>query len=191
MIREHLLVFGPVMLASWLLVTYLWPRLLMLVYKRAILAHGVGNGPILLNTLQAVPEALFADPIGAAGSASKLATRGVNRDTLYVVGWLDLSKGAQVMHVPDMMGRYYSVQFADPSTNTTFAYVGKRTTGTGAGDFLITGPGWSGEPPSGMTRIPSPNDAVLVAGRVFVRDESDLPVAHHLATQIRLAPLRG
>ena len=64
----------------------------------------------------------------------------MNRDTLLTIGWLDLSKGAQIFHVPDMAGRYYSVQFTDPSKNINFAYVGKRTTGTKAGDYLITGP---------------------------------------------------
>jgi hypothetical protein len=32
-----------------------------------------------------------------------LATTGVNRDTLYVVGWLNLSKGSLVLHVPDIL----------------------------------------------------------------------------------------
>ena len=188
--REHLLIFTSFALASWFLVTYFWPRMLLYAYKRAILAQGVGLGPIPLNTLQAVPQALFADPVHAPASASKLVTRGVNRDTLYVVGWLDLSKGPQVMRVPDMGGRYYSVQFTDPSKNTTFAYVGKRTTGTKAGDFLIAGPRWNGQTPGGMTQISSPNNSVLVAGRVFVENESDLPIAHRLSTQIQLTTLR-
>ena len=51
------------------------------------------------------------------------------------------------MHVPDMADRYYSVQFTDPSKNTNFAYVGKRTTGTQAGDYLMSGPGWEGQVP--------------------------------------------
>ena len=71
-------------------------------------------------------------------------TVGVNHDTLPTVGWLDLRNGPLVLHVPDMngpdsSGRYYSVQFTDPSKNTNFAYVGTRTTGTQAGDFLISG----------------------------------------------------
>lgn len=60
---------------------------------------------------------------------------GVNHDTLLTVGWLDLRKGAQILRVPEMAGRYYSVQFNDPSKNANFAYVGKRTAGTGAGDL--------------------------------------------------------
>ena len=46
-------------------------------------------------------------------------TVGVNHDTLLTVGWLDLSKGPQVLHVPDFSGRYYSVQFTDPFDGTT------------------------------------------------------------------------
>jgi hypothetical protein len=163
--------------------------MLLYVFKRAILVQGVGNGPIPLNTLQALPKALFADPLHPPASSSKLAVTGVNRDTLYIVGWLDLSKASLVLHVPDMAGRYYSVQFTDPSSNTNFAYVGKRTTGTERGDFLITRTNWKGQVPSGMRQIRSPNKSVLVVGRVFVKDDSDLSTAHALATKIQLTPL--
>jgi hypothetical protein len=115
----------------------------------------------------------------------------VNRDTLLTAGWLDLSKGPQVLQVPDMNGRYYSVQFTDPSDNTNFAYVGKRTTGTQAGDYLVSGPGWEGQVPSGMTQISSPNNAVLVIGRVLVYSDSDLSTAYDLSKQIQLTPLSG
>ena len=113
----------------------------------------------------------------------------MNRDTLITIGWLDLSKGPQILHVPDMAGRYYSVQFTDPSKNTNFAYVGKHTTGTDAGGYLISGPGWKGAVPRGMTQISSPNNSVLVIGRVFVESDSDLPTAYALARQIQLVPL--
>ena len=151
------------------------------VYKRALLVKGFGDGPIPVNALSTEPQALFADPLHAPASASKLATTGVNRDTLITAGWLDLSKEPQVLHVPDMNGRYYSVQFTDPSDNTNFAYVGKRTTGTQAGDYLVSGPGWEGQVPSGMTQISSPNNAVLVLGRVLVESDSDLSTAYDLS----------
>jgi hypothetical protein len=88
-----------------------------------------------------------------------------------------------------MAGRYYSVQFTDPSDGTNFAYVGKRTTGTGAGDYLISGPGWKGSVSQGMKQIASPHHSVLVIGRVFVESDSDLPPAYGLAKQIQLTPL--
>jgi hypothetical protein len=188
---EHLLLFAAVAAASWFLFTYFWPRLLLSVYKRAILAKGFGEGPIPVNTLCTEPQELFADPLHAPASAPKLATTGVNHDTLLTAGWLDLSKGAQVLHVPEMAGRYYSVQLTDPSDNTNFAYVGKRTTGTQAGDYLITGPGWKGQTPGGMPQIASPNKSVLVIGRVLVESDSDLATAYALSKQIGLTPLSG
>jgi hypothetical protein len=191
MVYEHLLIFGLVMILVWFLVIYFWPSLLLSVYKRGILVNGFGDGPIPVNTLHTEPQALFADPIHPPASASKLATTGVNRDTLLTVGWLDLSKGPLVLHVPGMNDRYYSVQFTDPLKNTNFAYVGTRTTGTQAGDYLVSGPGWKGQIPSDMTQISSPNNSVLVAGRVFVESDSDLSTAYDLSKQIHLTPLSG
>ena len=188
---EHLLLFGSVMVAAWFLFTYFWPRMLLSVFKRAILVKGFGDGPIPVNTLYTEPQTLFADPLHAPASASKLATTGVNHDTLMTGGVLDLSKGPQVLHVPDMAGRYYSVQFTDPSKNTNFAYVGTRVTGTQAGDYLITRPGWNGQVPGGMPQISSPNNSVLVFGRVLVESDSDLPTAYALSKQIQLTPLSG
>jgi hypothetical protein len=83
------------------------------------------------------------------------------------------------------------VQFTDPSNNTIFAYVGKRTTGTEAGDYLISGPGWKGSVPQRMVQISSPNNSVLVFGRVLVESDSDLPTAYALSKQIQLTPLNG
>jgi hypothetical protein len=190
MILEDLLIFGSVMLVVWFLFIYKWPGMLLYVYKRAILVKGFGEGPIPVNTLYTEPQKLFAEPIiSQSVSSSNLMTVGVNHDTLATVGWLDLSKGPRVLHVPDMNGRYYSVQFTNPSNNTSFAYVGKRTTGTEAGDYLITGPNWKGQVPGGMKQISSPNNSVLVLGRVLVENDSDLPTAHHLTEQIQLTPL--
>lgn len=183
---EHLLIFGSFMVASWFIVIYFLPRMLLSVFKRAILVKGFGEGPVPINTLYTQPQAQFADPLHSSGS--HLTTTGVNRDTLITIGWLDL-KGPQILHVPDMAGRYYSVQFTDPSKNTTFTYVGKRTTGTEAGAYLISGPGWKGVVPQGVSQISSPNNSVLIIGRVLVGSDSDLPAAYRLSKQIQLSSL--
>jgi hypothetical protein len=188
---EHVLIFGGVCIATWFLVTYSWPRLLLYVYKRALLVKGFGDGPVPINTLYTQPQALFADPLRVSlpPGSSNLMSSGTNRDTLYVVGWLDLSKGPLLLHVPDMNDRYYSMQFTDPSKNTNFAYVGTRTTGTKAGVYLIAGPNWKGQVPSGMKQLSSPNNSVLTVGRVFVENDSDVPTAYGLAKQIQLTSL--
>ena len=187
---KHLLLFAAVMIPTWSVFIYFWPRLMLSVYKRAILVKGFGDGPIPVNTLYTQPQKLFAEPLTAqTASSSNLMTVGVNHDTLSTAGWLDLSKGPLVLHVPDMNDRYYSVQFTDPSKNVNFAYVGKRTTGTQAGDYLVSGPGWKGPVPSGMKQISSPNNSVLLLGRVLVYSDNDLSTAYGLSKQIQLTPL--
>jgi hypothetical protein len=184
---SQLITFIVVAVIVWGLGTfvflYFWPPITYSAYKRAVVVHGLGGDPIPVNTLYAVPT--LASP--SASNSSLLATG--TDDVLYVGGLLDLSKGPQILHVPDMAGRYYSVQFTDPSDGTNFAYVGKRTTGTEAGDYLIIGPRWKGTVSQAMTQIASPHNAVLVIGRVFVESDSDLPTAYELAKQIQLTPL--
>ena len=190
---KHLLIFGSVILMAWVLGTFLliyfWPHFVSNIYKKAIVNQGFGNGPVPINTLYTEPQQLFAEPLTAQStSGSNLMTVGVNHDTLLTVGWLDLSKGPQILQVPDFSGRYYSVQVTDPF-DIDFPYVGTRTTGTQAGDYLIIGPGWKGQVPGGMKQIASLNNSVLVIGRVLVYSDSDLPTAYALAKQIQLMPL--
>src|SRR5690242_17577891 len=162
---------------------YFWPPITYSAYKRAVVRHGLGGDPIPINTLQAAPT--LSSP--SASNSSLLATG--TDDVLYIGGALDLSTGPQVLHVPDMAGRYYSVQFTDPSDGANFAYVGKRTTGTEAGNYLISGPDWKGTVPQAMTQIASPHNSVLVVGRVFVESDSDLPTAYALSKQLHMTPL--
>lgn len=161
---------------------YLWPRMTVHGFKSAILKRGFGSGPIPVNTLYAEPKISSASPTGSLMGVG-------TDDVLYVAGWLDLKNGPQVLHVPDMAGRYYSLQFTDPSTSANFAYVGKRVTGTKAGDYLLSASGWKGTVPNGMTQISAPHGSALVIGRVFVAKDSDQPAAYELARQLKLAPL--
>ena len=75
---------------------------------------------------------------------------------------------ADIIHMPDFSGHYYSVQVSYRSNGAAFGYVGTRTKGTAADDHLVTGPNWKGQTPGGMTQIAHPNNAVLVIRRVLV-----------------------
>ena len=160
-----------------------WPRITVNGFKRVILTRGFGNGPIPINTMYAV-----SDTSSESAAAGSLIATGTD-DVLYVGGWLDVRDRPQVLHVPEMAGRYYSVQFTDPATSANFAYVGKRTTGTAESDFLLTGPSWKGTVPAGMTPIACPGGSALLIGRVFVADDADRSTAFALAQQIGLSPL--
>ena len=162
---------------------YSIPPLIYKGYEKAIVQDGLGSGSAIpVNTLYTSPQ------LASPSAKSTFLRTGANTDTLYSAGWLDLKEKPLVLHVPDMNGRYYSVQLTDPKTGSDFAYVGRRTTGTAAGDYLITGPGWSGSVPPGMKRISSPDNSVLILGRLLVQNKDDLATAYNLSKQITLSP---
>ena len=100
-----------------------------------------------------------------------------NFDTLYSLGWLDLTSEPVVISVPDTYGRYYLLQLLDMWTDS-FAGVGKRTTGTGPGDFAVVGPGWRGDLPQGLQRINAPTPFVWVIGRTRTDGPQDYDAVH-------------
>ena len=185
--KSHLRTFALTAIVAWGLGTcaliYFSPHMFYNALKRAIVKRGLGikAGGIPVNTFYTFPA--LASP---SLSKSPWVLTG-NRDTLYTGGVLDLGKGPEILHVPDMAGRYYSIEFVDPWLEI-FADVGRRTAGTHAGDYLISGPDWKGALPSGLTQIVAPNNSVLVIGRVLVERDDDLSTAYGLAKQIQLTP---
>jgi hypothetical protein len=185
---HHLLVFFACLFVSIFVATAVFintvPSKMTEGFRQAILVDGLGTGaPIPVNTLYTAPD------IASPDTASITILTTGNQDTLYTGAWLDLSAGPLVLQVPDMDDRYYSIQFTDPQHDSVFAYVGRRTTGTGAGTFLITGPGWNSELPEGMTQIASPGNEVFLLARVFVTNAEEVPLVYELSKQITLEPL--
>jgi hypothetical protein len=76
----------------------------------------------------------------------------------------------------------------DAWTNV-FASPGKRTTGTKAGHFAITGPGWSGTLPKGVAEIKSPTSMVWLLGRTQTNGPKDYPAVHAIEDGYKLVPL--
>jgi hypothetical protein len=76
-----------------------------------------------------------------------------NSDTPYSFLTMDLRAEPIVISVPEIQkDRYYSIMFLDLYTYI-YDVVGSRTTGNGAGKFLIAGPDWKGELPAGIDKI--------------------------------------
>ena len=80
------------------------------------------------------------------------------------------------------------MQFLDAYTNS-FAYVGRRTTGTRPGRFAIVPPGWRGRLPRGVKSIRSPTPVAWMLGRTLVDGPADLPAVNAIQRGYTLTPL--
>ncbi len=112
-----------------------------------------------------------------------------NADTLYTTGWMDVGKEAWVLSIPDAKGRYYLMPMLDGWTDV-FQAPGKRTTGTKAQKYLITGPGWKGKVPKGVKQYKSPTGIVWLLGRIYCTGTpEDYAAVHAMQDEISIVPL--
>jgi hypothetical protein len=147
-----------------------------------------------VTTNAAKPEGLHG-PMGQFASAREYPTAAFkdvtapNADTLYSSAWLDLSKEPYILHIPDEHGRYYLMPMLESWTNV-FADPGTRTTGTGAGDFAIVGPGWHGELPPGVEELRASTNLVWIIGRTYCTGTpEDYAAVHAIQDEYKLVPL--
>ena len=136
------------------------------------------KGP--MNTFVNVPEYPPANFKGVVRS---------NFDTLYSASWLDMTKEPVVISVPDTNGRYYLLPMLDMWTDV-FSSPGWRTTGTKAGTFLVTPPGWRPDLrdkfaeefklPKDTQRINAPTPYVWVIGRTKTDGPHDYDAVHKI-----------
>ncbi|RAI70720.1 hypothetical protein DOZ80_09575 [Pseudomonas fluorescens] len=136
-----------------------------------------GKGP--MNMFVSVPQYPPAEFKGVVRS---------NFDTLYSIAWLDLTKEPLVIAAPDTDGRFYLLPMLDMWTDV-FASPGWRTTGTEAGQFLVTPPGWTGTVPAGMSHLPAPTPFVWVIGRTKTDGAADYAAVHKIQAGYTVTPL--
>jgi hypothetical protein len=134
-------------------------------------------------------------PMGAFTSARTYPTAAFrdvtapNADTLYSVAWLDLAREPYILSLPDEDGRYYLMPILSGWTDV-FQVPGKRTTGTGAQKYVLTGPGWKGELPDGIAEYKSPTSLVWILGRTYCTGTpEDYNTVHALQDQYSVVAL--
>jgi len=127
--------------------------------------------------MQAYPNAEFRDVTAP------------NADTLYSSAWFDVGQEPYILTIPDESDRYFLMPMLSGWTDV-FAVPGKRTTGTRAQRYVITGPGWSGQLPSGVQELNSPTSLVWLLGRTYCTGTpDDYKSVHALQSQLSLVPL--
>ncbi|MGE5198581.1 MAG: DUF1254 domain-containing protein [Rhodospirillaceae bacterium] len=142
-----------------------------------------------------------AEPVGTRGpmghmiklreypNASFRDVTAPNADTLYTTSFFDVGREPIVLSLPDLKGRYALFPLLDGWT-TVFQVPGKRTTGTGPQTYAITGPGWSGTLPPGVTEYKSRTNIVWLLGRIYCTGTpEDYREVHALQDQVSLVPL--
>jgi hypothetical protein len=135
-------------------------------------------------------------PMGQFGNVSKYPPadfRGVsapNADTLYSVGWLDLSQ-PQVFSHPDMGDRFFLFEVVDLWMTDSESSPSKRTAPDGkAANYLFTGPGWNGSLPAGMKHFPMATRYMVILGRTYADGtEADYRAVNTLQAQYKITPL--
>jgi len=112
-----------------------------------------------------------------------------NADTLYSTAWLDLSKQPYLLSLPDMDGRYFLMPMLSGWTDV-FEVPGKRTTGTKAQAYAITGPGWKGGLPPGFKELKAPTNLVWILGRTYCTGTpEDYAACHAVMDKYYLYPM--
>ena len=158
-------------------------------YAAGLAAYVYGLPPVMLHrTVETFPRnALVA--IAKLADETTDSIVAPNHDTLYSVGWIDLSAGPLILETPPTAGRYAVVQLLDAFTNAA-AYVGDGARGPRGERVALVPPGFTGALPPGVRAIRMPTSTAWLLGRTLVdAGPADLAVARALLARYRLTPL--
>ena len=110
-----------------------------------------------------------------------------NVDTIYSQIFIDLSKDALVLHKP-AVSRYVMFQIMDAWSNTV-AILGTGGDTDDEHTYLLTGPNFCGEIPSGMTQIQISTCIAWLLGRVICYGPDDMGNIYKIQEEMDVKPL--
>jgi hypothetical protein len=92
--------------------------------------------------------------------------------------------------VPETNDRYYVVDVFN-MWHELEHYIGRRTTGTQAGRYVIVPPKWEGQLPTDAKRLDVTTNKIWLWGRMRVIDGENVNQLHSLQSEFTLTPLNG
>ncbi|MGV2897067.1 DUF1254 domain-containing protein [Achromobacter sp. AGC78] len=113
-----------------------------------------------------------------------------NSDTPYSMMFMDVRSEPIVLSVPAVTKpRYYTVQLIDGNTYN-FGYIGSRSTGDEAGDYMIAGPHWKGAIPPGVRKVfRSGTELPFAVFRTQLFNPADMPNVIAIQSGYKAQPL--
>jgi hypothetical protein len=112
-----------------------------------------------------------------------------NADTLYTIAWLDVYDEPWVLSIPEIKDRYYIVPLLD-GFSEVIKVITSINDGSEARTLAITGPGWSGTLPEGVTEVKSGTAIVWLLGRIYsTGTPEDYKAVNDIQDQFKLVPL--
>ena len=112
-----------------------------------------------------------------------------NADTLYTIAWLDVADEPWILSIPEIKDRYYIVPLLD-GFSEVIKVISSIKDGSKAQDLAITGPGWSGKLPEGVTEVKSGTAIVWLLGRIYSSGTpEDYQAVNDIQDQFKLVPL--
>ena len=112
-----------------------------------------------------------------------------NADTLYTIAWLDVYKEPLILTIPEIKDRYYIVPLLD-GFSEVIKVVSSINDGAESQTLAITGPGWSGTLPEGVTQVESSTAMVWMLGRIYsTGTDEDYAAVHALQDNFAIVPL--
>jgi hypothetical protein len=112
-----------------------------------------------------------------------------NQDVVYGLGYLSLEKEPVVIQVPDFGDRFWTLPVYDARTDQ-ISEIGRQY-GTKPGFYMVVGPNWKGNMPSGIAgMVRSTTDFAVTMPRIFMNDTpEDRKAIQPALSQIQFYPL--
>jgi hypothetical protein len=148
-----------------------------------------------INTLGAGSNPLVA-PINQFGHMRRLVTSAIknlpispNNDTVYSGALLDLKEQPIILRTPDVLDRFITVEVSDAYIENAPYLVSSRVNGGRAATIAFVGPNWHGKLPPGMQEQRMPTDIGIIALRIRVDNDADLPIIRGYQDKMSLTAL--